>query len=64
MISNFESLMNFQLKEKKLVDIGPQTRKLDFGGSESFEVNFNIGFGIPIEFPSKKNVVRIEGRTE
>ncbi len=26
--------MNFQLKEKKIVEIGPKTRKLDLGGSE------------------------------
>ncbi len=25
--------------------------------SESFEVNFNIGFGIPIEFPSERKQI-------
>ena len=28
--------------------------------SESFEIKFNIGFGIPIEFPSeRKNIIQI-----
>ena len=25
--------------------------------SESFEINFNIGFGIPIEFPSQRKKI-------
>ena len=27
--------------------------------SESFEGKYNIGFGIPIEFPSKKKIIQI-----
>ncbi len=40
---------------KSLVEIGP----LVLWFRESFEVNFNIGFGIPFVFPSqRKNIIQ------
>ena len=56
-ISDLDYPSNFQVKEKKLVKL---VHKQEIGllwSSESFEVKYNIGFGIPIEFPSQREKI-------
>ena len=52
-----ESPSNFQVKEKKIVK---SVHKQEIGllwSSESFEVKYNIGFGIPTEFPNQRKTL-------
>ena len=54
----------FPSQRKKIIEIGPETTKLCFNLKKqenwtfvvriSFEGKYNIGFGIPIEFPSQR----------
>ena len=56
-ISDLESPPNFQVKEEKIVK---SVHKQEIGlvwSSESFEVKYNIGFGIPSEFPSQRKIL-------
>ena len=58
LISNFESLMYFQLKEtreKNWLKLGHKQWNWTFEFRVLFEVNYNIGFGNFIKFPSQKN---------
>ena len=51
-----ESPSNFQGKEEEIVK---SVHKQEIGllwSNESFEGKYNIGFGIPIEFPSQRKI--------
>ena len=54
---DLESPSNIQVKEKKIFK---SVHKEEIGlswSSESFEVKYNIGFGIPIEFLSQRKKI-------
>ena len=46
--------MNLQLKEKKLVEIGLKQGKSTLVVQRVIQVNYNIGFVIPIIFKSQR----------
>ncbi len=46
--------MNYQLKEKNWLKLVHKQGHWPLWFRESFEANYNIGFGIPIEFLSQR----------
>ena len=59
-----ESPSNFQVKEKKFIQIGLETTKFDFVVQTVIWGEYNIEFGIPIKIPSKrKKIIQIGPET-